>query len=132
MSTSTRHTPARPIIFDAIALAVFALLARIAHQSADMPLSFVGWLSTLWPFLIGLGLGWLLLSRATAPTMVSGARNGRGAAIVWLCTVVVGLVIWALRNGTVPHWSFVLVASATSALFMFGWRAAATLASSRK
>lgn len=132
MPTFTRHTPARPFIFDAIALAVFALLARIAHQSADMPLSFVGWLSTLWPFLIGLGLGWLLLSRATAPTMVSGARNGRGAAIVWLCTVVVGLVIWALRNGTVPHWSFVLVASATSALFMFGWRAAATLASSRK
>ena len=117
MSTSTRHTPARPIIFDAIALAVFALLARIAHQSADMPLSFVGW---------------LLLSRETALTMVSGARNGRGAAIVWLCTVIVGLVIWALRNGAVPHWSFVLVASATSALFMFGWRAAVTLAASRK
>lgn len=130
MSTSTRHTPARPIIFDAIALAVFALLARIAHQSADMPLSFVGWLSTLWPFLIGMGLGWLLLSRTTALT-VSGARNGRGAAIVWLCTVIVGLVIWALRNGAVPHWSFVLVASATSALFMFGWRAAVALASSR-
>lgn len=131
MSTSTRHTPARPIIFDAIALAVFALLARIAHQSADMPLSFVGWLSTLWPFLIGLGLGWLLLSRATALT-VSGARNGRGAAIVWLCTIIVGLVIWALRNGAVPHWSFVLVASATSAVFMFGWRAAVTLAGSHK
>lgn len=130
MSTSTRHTPARPIIFDAIALAVFALLARIAHQSADMPLSFVGWLSTLWPFLIGLGLGWLLLSRATALT-VSGARNGRRAAIVWLCTIIVGLVIWALRNGAVPHWSFVLVASATSAVFMFGWRAAVALAGSR-
>ena len=130
MSTSTRHTPARPIIFDAIALAVFALLARIAHQSADMPLSFVGWLSTLWPFPIGLGLGWLLLSRATALT-VSGARNGRGAAIVWLCTIIVGLVIWALRNGAVPHWSFVLVASATSAVFMFGWRAAVALAGSR-
>ena len=84
MSMSTRHTLARPIIFDTIALAVFALLARIAHQSADMPLSFVGWLSTLWPFLIGLGLGWLLLSRATNLTKVSGARNGRGAAIVWL------------------------------------------------
>lgn len=132
MPTFTRHTPARPIIFDAIALAVFALLARIAHQSADMPLSFVGWLSTLWPFLIGMGLGWLLLSRATALTMVSGASNGRGAAIVWMCTVIVGLVIWALRNGAVPHWSFMLVASATSALFMFGWRAAATLASSPK
>ena len=130
MSTSTRHTPARPIIFDAIALAVFALLARIAHQSADMPLSFVGWLSTLWPFLIGLGLGWLLLSRAPALT-VSGARNGRGAASVWLCTIIVGLVIWALRNGAVPHWSFVLVASATSAVFMFGWRAAVALAGSR-
>lgn len=130
MPTSTRHTPARPIIFDAIALAVFALLARIAHQSADMPLSFVGWLSTLWPFLIGMGLGWLLLSRTTALT-VSGARNGRGAAIVWLCTVIVGLVIWALRNGAVPHWSFALVASATSAVFMFGWRAAVALANSR-
>ena len=41
------------IALDTLAIAVFALLARIAHQTDEMPLNFTGWLSTLWPFLVG-------------------------------------------------------------------------------
>ena len=41
------------IAADYVAIAAFALLARAAHQSDDMPFNFTGWLSTLWPFALG-------------------------------------------------------------------------------
>ena len=35
------------IAADYVAIAVFALLARAAHQTDEMPFNFTGWLSTL-------------------------------------------------------------------------------------
>ncbi|WP_018295947.1 DUF3054 domain-containing protein [Corynebacterium lubricantis] len=96
-------------VADLIAIIVFAVLARMAHQSADMPFNFGGVLSTLWPFALGLVIGWLV------------TRGGRGVWI-WLITVVVGLAIWGIRNAAIPHWSFILVATIMSALLMLGWR----------
>lgn len=100
------------IAADLVAIAVFALLARAAHQSDDMPFNFAGWLSTLWPFALGVLLGWLIV------------RENRGGAI-WAITAITGLAIWGFRNQAVPHWSFVLVATVMSALLMLGWRAVA-------
>ncbi|WJY71899.1 DUF3054 domain-containing protein [Corynebacterium auriscanis] len=114
-----RTSPAPALLMDILGVALFALFARVAHQSEDMPLSVAGWLQTLWPFLIGTALGWLLLAitgkTARATSMGSGV-------IVWLCTVVAGLAIWGLRHGGVPHWSFMLVASIMGALLLLGWR----------
>lgn len=102
------------IAADYIAIAAFALLARAAHQSDDMPFNFSGWLSTLWPFALGVTLGWLI------------ARENKGG-LIWIITVVTGLVIWGIRNGDVPHWSFIVVATTMSALLMLGWRGIAKL-----
>ena len=46
-----RNTISKPsaIAADYVAIAAFALLARAAHQSDEMPFNFSGWLSTLWP-----------------------------------------------------------------------------------
>ena len=106
-----RKTISKPsaIAADYVAIAAFALLARAAHRSDDMPFTFTGWLSTLWPFALGVTLGWLI------------TRENKGG-VIWIITVVTGLVIWGLRNGKVPHWSFIIVATTVSALLMLGWR----------
>lgn len=106
------------VVLDLIAITVFAVLARIAHQSEDMPLTFLGILSTLWPFVIGVALGWIVVSAAGR----SAVRVRSGGWLVWLVTVIVGLAIWGIRNTSFPHWSFILVASLMSALLMLGWR----------
>ncbi|WP_257964382.1 DUF3054 domain-containing protein [Corynebacterium coyleae] len=109
-----RITRPTAIAADYVAIAVFALLARAAHQSETMPFNFTGWLSTLWPFALGVTLGWLI------------ARDNKGG-IIWPVTVITGLVIWGIRNGSIPHWSFIIVATTMSALLMLGWRGVATL-----
>ena len=106
------------IAADYVAIAVFALLARAAHQTEEMPFNFTGWLSTLWPFALGVTLGWLI------------ARDNKGG-IIWPVTVITGLVIWGIRNQSIPHWSFIIVATTMSALLMLGWRGIAKLVSKR-
>lgn len=102
------------IAADYVAIAVFALLARAAHQTDEMPFNFTGWLSTLWPFALGVTLGWLI------------TRENKGG-LIWITTVVTGLVIWGIRNQAIPHWSFIVVATVMSALLMLGWRGVAKL-----
>lgn len=113
---------------DVVAIAAFALFARIAHQTEDMPLNFAGWLSTLWPFLLGVALSWAVIAAAKW----DGARLAPAGVSAWLITVVMGLGIWTVRNGEFPHWSFILVATIMSALLMLGWRAIAGVVGRRR
>lgn len=103
---------------DFVAVAAFALLARAAHRSEEMRFTFAGWAETFLPFAVGLALAWLI------------TRKNRGW-LIWLITVVVGLIIWGFYRDKLPHWSFVLVASSMSALLMLGWRGIAALATRR-
>ena len=116
------------LIVDVIAIAIFALLARIAHQTEDMPLNFAGWLSTWWPFLLGVLASWGLI----AALKLDGHRVFPAGIMAWVVTVVVGLGIWSVRNGDIPHWSFVLVATVMSGLLMLGWRGIARLIQRQK
>lgn len=106
------------ITLDAVAIALFALFARIAHQTEETPLNFITWLDTLWPFLLGVALAWMFALFAL--------KKAKGW-VIWLITVATGLIIWAIRNQQLPHWSFILVASVMSALLMLGWRGIARL-----
>lgn len=94
-----------------------------------MPLTFGGWLDTMWPFLVGVGLAWTLLWCGVRPQAESGyGGRGLGAGlIVWICVVLVGLTVWGVRHGEVPHWSFMLVATVTSGILLLGWRGIARL-----
>ena len=89
-------------LFDAAAILLFALLARVAHRG-DRGLTVWTWLDTAWPFLVGVAIAWLAARR-----VFQGSAQGMG--------------IWWARHATVPHWSFIIVASVTSALLLFGWR----------
>ena len=119
-AASAPGTPALALFMDVLGVALFALFARIAHQTEEMPLNFSGWMQTVWPFLLGAVAGWVLLALtckvARATTLSSGV-------IVWLCTAIAGLAIWGIRHGEIPHWSFIIVASVMSGLLLLGWRA---------
>lgn len=119
------------VALDFLAIAIFALLARLAHQSDDMPFNFAGWASTVWPFAIGVALGWVIVEfglRSKNSTADGTNTNTTGhSPLIWLITVVTGLVIWGIRNQALPHWSFVIVACVMSALLMLGWRGIARL-----
>lgn len=116
------------LIADIIAIAVFALLARIAHQTDAMPLTVAGWLSTWWPFLLGVLVSWGLI----LALKLDGHRVFPAGLLAWVVTVVVGLAVWSFRNGDIPHWSFVLVATIMSGLLMLGWRGVVRLAGRRQ
>lgn len=109
------------LALDLLAIAIFGLLARAAHQTPDMPFNFLGWLNTTWPFALGVLLAYALLR---VPSL---RRAVPAAVVVWLTTVIVGLGIWGIRHQAFPHWSFIIVASSISALLLFGWRGIAKL-----
>lgn len=112
------------LVLDLLAMAIFGLLARAAHQTPDMPFTFAGWVDTTWPFLLGALVGHLVF-RLIRMRLPSGL-------VVWMCAVVVGLGIWAIRHQAMPHWSFILVASTMSAILLFGWRGLGRLADRRR
>lgn len=116
------------VVVDLVAIALFALLARLAHQSEDMPFTFMGWLSTLWPFVGGVIVAWAVLLAAK----LDGTRVAPGGIVAWLVVVAVGLAIWGVRNAAFPHWSFILVASVMSGLLMLGWRGIANATARRR
>lgn len=94
---------------------VFCALGRRSH---DEGLDVAGVAMTAWPFLIGTMLGWLASRGWRRPTAV--APTG---VIVWLSTVVVGMLLRKASSAGVAA-SFVVVASVATAVLLLGWRAA--------
>ncbi|EFV91735.1 putative transmembrane protein [Dietzia cinnamea P4] len=103
------------IVLDAVLVVVFSTFGRGAHSEG---LGVTQVWGTAWPFLVGLAVGWLIL--------LAGRREpasiGSGV-LLWLATLVVGMVIRGLGDGRVPHWSFMIVAGVVTGLFLVGWRA---------
>ena len=100
---------------DVLAVLVFAAVGRGSHAEVMNP---QGVLVTALPFLLGLFVGWLA-GRAWREPL----RWLIGVA-VWLGAVVVGLGVRAAVTHRLPL-TFVLVAAASMALFLLGWRAIA-------
>lgn len=77
-------------VLDAAAVVVFVVIGRSSHHHG---LALAGVVSTTWPFALGAALGWALL--------VWGAQRGdsvRAGVVVWLSTVIVGMVARALAG----------------------------------
>ena len=103
---------------DLVAVLVFVGIGRAVHAHG---LSIDGILSTAWPFLSGLVVGWVALTLAhCAP-----ASLGSGA-LVCSATVAVGMVLRVVAGqGTAA--AFVVVALCFLGAFMCGWRLLARL-----
>lgn len=102
---------------------VFCALGRRSH---DEGLNLTGIATTAWPFLTGTAIGWLAARGWRRPTAV--APTG---VVVWLSTVVVGMVLRKATSAGVAA-SFVVVATAVTALLLLGWRVAVGLTLRRR
>ncbi len=100
-----------------LAVLVFAVAGRSSHAEG---VDAFGVLSTAAPFLLGLLLGWLVTRAWRAPL-----RLPVGVA-VWACVVIVGLGVRAAFLHRLPL-TFMLIAAASLALLLLGWRVVARL-----
>ena len=112
----------RAIIIDLVLVIVFVVIGRLSHDEAASPL---GVLETGWPFVVALGVGWLLIG-----LIVGGfARPTRvwpTGVLLWLVTVVGGLGL-RVATGTTAELPFIIVATLTIGFFLLGWRAVTAL-----
>jgi hypothetical protein len=102
------------MVADVLGVLVFCAVGRRSH---DEGLNIAGLATTAWPFLVGTSVGWLASRGWRQPTAV--APTG---VIVWLCTVVVGMVLRKASSAGVAA-SFVVVATSVTAVLLLGWRA---------
>jgi hypothetical protein len=119
---------------DVLAVAVFVLLGRTSHREGG---AVTGYLATVWPFLVGAGVGWLALALAhrreadPARGGVLPVRSLRAGAVVLAGTVVVGMGLRRIfTDGGTPV-SFLIVATTFLAVLLLGWRLAARWWTSR-
>lgn len=108
---------------DVIGVLVFCALGRRSH---DEGLNVTGIAATAWPFLSGTAIGWLAARGWRRPTAV--APTG---VVVWLATVIVGMVLRRATSAGVAA-SFVVVAATVTALLLLGWRVAVGLTVRRR
>ncbi|GMA36309.1 MULTISPECIES: DUF3054 domain-containing protein [Demequina] len=101
---------------DVAAIGVFAAIGRASHDEGILGENGLGYLTTVWPFLVGAGIGWLLVRGWTRPC--SWRPTG---LVVWASTLVGGMLLRAVTGQGVQV-SFVIVAGLFLALFLVGWR----------
>jgi Protein of unknown function (DUF3054) len=101
------------LVLDCCCVLAFVIIGRASHDHGE---SLGGIASTAWPFLAGLGCGWLagLVWRRPLGLFPAGVGS-------WLGTVAVGMVLRVVAGqGTAV--AFVLVALGFLGLFLLGWR----------
>ncbi len=117
---SKRNTVLAAAVADAVAVVIFCTVGRRSHAEG---VTLTGVAETAWPFLTGTLVGWLIARGWRRPTSITPT-----GLIVWVCTVAVGMLLRkATSAGTA--FSFVVVATLTTAILLLGWRAAAKAAS---
>jgi hypothetical protein len=110
-------------VIDVILVVVFVLIGRGSHDEA---LTLAGTAVTEWPFLVGLAVGWVLARAWRHPLCLRWT-----GIIVWLTTVVVGMLLRA-ASGQGTALSFVIVATIVLGVFLLGWRGIALLVRRRR
>ncbi|OBK48572.1 DUF3054 domain-containing protein [Mycobacterium sp. 1081908.1] len=111
------------LLVDVVAVLVFCAAGRRSHAEG---LTIGGLATTAWPFLTGTLVGWLLSRGWRRPAAV--APTG---LIVWVSTVVVGMLLRKASSAGVGA-SFVVVAASVTAVLLLGWRAGVGLALRRR
>jgi hypothetical protein len=106
------------LVADIVCVIVFCTIGRRSHAEG---LTVPGVAHTAWPFLVGAGVGWLLIGGWRRPFTVIPT-----GVVVWVCTVAVGMLLRKATSAGVSA-SFVVVASLSTAVLLLGWRASAAL-----
>ena len=108
-----RRNSAVAALADIVGVLVFCAVGRRSHAEG---LTLTGVAETAWPFLAGTAAGWLLSRGWRRPTAIVPT-----GAVVWVCTVAVGMLLRRTTSAGVAF-SFLVVASADTAVLLLGWR----------
>jgi hypothetical protein len=111
-----RTLPAR--LLDLVSVLAFVAIGRSNHGESE---SLGGLANTLWPFLGGLLIGWLIVVRLRRPLASRAA-----GAMVGLSVLGGGVILRAV-SGQGLAVSFVLVIAVFFAVVLLGWRSLAPL-----
>lgn len=101
------------VIFDLIIVLVFVGIGRSVH---DHGVNIAGMLSTAWPFVVGLAIGWFIVIKQHH----SGVGLMDGVTIC-LVTVLFGMLLRVVA-GQGTAFAFILVALGFLGALMLGWR----------
>ena len=110
-------------VIDVVAVVAFVIIGRRNHDEGS---ALSGVIEVAAPFLIALVIGWLAARAWKSPMAVATG------IVIWLVTIVAGLILRkvAFDGGTaVP---FIIVASLFNLATLVGWRAVAEWRSSRR
>jgi hypothetical protein len=105
-------------IVDILLVLLFVLIGRDSHNEGFSPLAT---LQTLWPFVAGLALGWVVTFAWRHPRYISWP-----GIPIWLVTIAAGMLL-RMASGQGVQLAFVIVASVVLGVFLVGWRAIARL-----
>jgi len=110
------------VALDVALVLAFVVIGRASHTKGE---ALGGIASTAWPFLAGLGTGWLALflrwSRAGGSGRQSPFAVMPSGVVAWLATVMVGMTLRDVcGQGTAI--AFIVVALTFLGLFLLGWR----------
>ena len=114
-----RDRPVGPVVSAALDLAwlsVFVLIGRSSHAEGE---TLSGFVRTVWPFAIGLAVGWLVVRAWRRPAALVPT-----GVVVWPVCVAVAMVLRAVAGQGVAG-AFIGVAVAFVGLGLLGWRALA-------
>ena len=101
------------IVLDLVVLVVFVGIGRTTH---DHGVSLTGMASTLWPFVVGMAIGWMALRVVNR----SGTSKADGA-LMTLATVSVGMILRVIA-GQGTALAFIVVAVCFLGALMLVWR----------
>ena len=101
------------LALDCCCVLVFVIIGRASHTKGE---SLAGIASTAWPFLTGLGFGWLAVRAWRRPLALVPAGVG-----AWLGAVALGMALRVV-SGQGTAVAVVGVALAFLGLFLLGWR----------
>lgn len=110
-------------VIDLVLVVVFVIIGRSSHDEAS---SFVGFLTTVWPFVAGVAVGWLIMRAWRAPLDVVWTGIG-----IWISTVVFGMLLRSFADQGVQL-SFVIVTVVVLGVFLLGWRGIVALVLRRR
>jgi Protein of unknown function (DUF3054) len=107
------HRHARFLLLDVLSILAFAAIGRSNHNEGG---SISGIVKTAAPFLLALAVGWAGTKAWKRP------YEGAVGILVWLVTVVFGMVLRRTVFGRGTAMAFVIVATLFLALTQIGWR----------
>jgi hypothetical protein len=113
--------PLLAFLFDLALVVIFVMIGRASHNEGP-----AGVFTTLWPFAVGLVVGW-----AGARAWASPARIRWTGITIWAATVIVGILL-RLVAGQGVQFSFVVVTTIVLGVFLLGWRGIAQLVLRRR